>query len=150
MTGTGSITSQLATNCGLKTNEVSLDIQVLISREYKSMDSLSCFAETKIQSNKKANGFQSVNCDNLKPDILGRTGSRITINTEDTGRKALRVMINNCVEMHPPEKLIPLDLSFREERFAMAFIFRPCLVAFKTLNSKMPIKNILIDKDKNL
>ena len=137
MTGEGPISSQTATNCGLKTNEVSLDIheeETSISKEYKSMDSLSCFAETKIQSNKKANGFQSVNCDNLKPDILGRTGSRITINTEDTGLKALRVMINNCVEMHPPEKLIHL-----EERFAMAFIFRPCLVAFKTLKLKMKI-----------
>jgi hypothetical protein len=75
----------------MKTNEVSLDIneeEILIRKENKSMDSLSCFTETKRQSNEKANGFQSVNGDNLKPDILGRTGSRTTINTEDTGRKA--------------------------------------------------------------
>ena len=88
MTGTGPITSQPETNCGVKTNEVSLDIheeETSISREYKSMDSLSCFTETQSQSNKRDNGFQSFNHDNLKPATLERTGSRTTINTEYTG-----------------------------------------------------------------
>ena len=133
MTGTGPITSQPATNCGLETNEVSLDIheeETSISKEYTSMDSLSRFAETKSQSNKKANGFQSVNDDNLKPDILGRTGSRITITTEDTGPESF--------ESNNQEQNLCRDASTREDPsglvFAMAFIFHPFLVALKTLN----------------
>ena len=106
MTGTGSTTSQPATNCRLKTNKVSLDIHVSISREYKSMDSVSCFTETKRHSNEKANGFQSVNDDNLKPDILRRTGSRTTITTEDTGPESF--------ESDNQEEKLCRDASTRE------------------------------------
>lgn len=109
MTGTGPITSDLETNCGLKTNEVSLDIkeeETSINTAYKSLDSLSSFNETRSQYSQQANGFKSMMGDNLKPELLARTGSRTTINTEDTGPESF--------ESDNQEQKLCRDASTRE------------------------------------
>ena len=103
MTGTGPITSHPATNCGLKTNEVSINIkeeETSISFEHKSLDD-------KRHSCQQVNGFKSSMGNKLKPEIAtGSLGSRSTINTEDMGPESF--------ESDNQEQKLCRDASTRE------------------------------------
>ena len=84
MTVTGSRTSHPATNCGVKTNEVSVTIreeETSISSEYKSVEDGSC---------QPVSGFKPTMGQVLKPEIPpGISESRSTICTEDPGAESL-------------------------------------------------------------